>query len=81
MLASPLRGWTRNCGILRGSSSEQSLAGRVLHVLIGYRDRPTLGEGLAYVATVWQHFPAVEAPVGVQAAGTDLKFAARQSRR
>ena len=32
--------------------SEQSMAGRVLHVLIGYRDRPTLGEALAYVATV-----------------------------
>jgi high-affinity iron transporter len=36
--------------------SEQSLAGRVLHVLIGYRDRPTLGEGLAYVATVCSIF-------------------------
>lgn len=31
--------------------SEESMAGRVLHVLIGYRDRPTLGEGLAYLST------------------------------
>lgn len=32
--------------------SEQSLTGRVLHVLAGYRDRPTVGEGLAYAATL-----------------------------
>lgn len=32
--------------------SQQSWAGRVLHVLAGYRDRPTLAEGLAYVATL-----------------------------
>ncbi len=32
--------------------SEQSMVGRVLHVLVGYRDRPTLGQGLAYVATI-----------------------------
>lgn len=32
--------------------SQNGVAGRVLHVLIGYRDTPTLGEALAYVATV-----------------------------
>lgn len=32
--------------------SEESWPGRVLHVLIGYRDHPTLGEGLAYISTI-----------------------------
>ncbi|HYD14851.1 MAG TPA: FTR1 family protein, partial [Hyphomicrobium sp.] len=32
--------------------SEQGMVGRVLHVLIGYRDRPTVGEGIAYAATI-----------------------------
>lgn len=32
--------------------SDHSIVGRVLHVLIGYRDRPALLEGVAYLATV-----------------------------
>ena len=32
--------------------SAESPVGRVLHVLAGYRDRPTLGEALAYFATL-----------------------------
>jgi high-affinity iron transporter len=32
--------------------SEDSWPGRVLHVLIGYMDRPTLMQAIAYVATV-----------------------------
>ena len=32
--------------------SDGSLAGRMLHTLIGYTDRPTALEGLVYLATL-----------------------------
>jgi high-affinity iron transporter len=32
--------------------SEESWPGRVLHVLVGYVDHPTLMQALAYIATV-----------------------------
>jgi high-affinity iron transporter len=32
--------------------SDDSLLGRLLHVLLGYRDRPTAPEAVAYVATI-----------------------------
>ncbi|WP_204306878.1 FTR1 family protein, partial [Klebsiella aerogenes] len=32
--------------------TENSLPGRVLHALVGYTDRPTIAQGIAYVGTI-----------------------------